>query len=168
MMPKWGKSTDHGQNLISSEGCQDTSACQSSGHSSLLFSRKCPEVANLACFTKSKWCQNEENQQMMTKIYSVLSWSEYISMSNFRPFKLTAIKTQVCGSYHKHQVKSRMKKKMWKIEISNFGRTRNLCYVNYLEVSSWKIKSGCNKNPGQESTSTFILHGHKTKSKLQF
>ena len=35
-------------------------------------------------------------------------------------------------------------------------------------VSSWKIKNGCNKNSGQESTLTFILHGHKTKSKLQF
>ena len=30
-----------GQNLISWEGGQDTSACQSSGHSSLAFSRKC-------------------------------------------------------------------------------------------------------------------------------
>ena len=50
---KKGKSTDHDQNLISSEGGQDTSACQSSGQSSLAFSRKCPEVANLACFTKS-------------------------------------------------------------------------------------------------------------------
>ena len=41
---------------------------KSSGHSSLVFSKKCPEVANLTCFTKSKWCQNEESQQMMTKI----------------------------------------------------------------------------------------------------
>ena len=41
---KKGKSTDHDQNSISSEGGQDTLACQSSGHSSLAFSRKCPEV----------------------------------------------------------------------------------------------------------------------------
>ena len=68
MMPKWGKSTDHDQNLISSDGGQDTSACQSSGHSSFVFSRKCLEVANLACFTKPKRCQNEQNQQIMTKI----------------------------------------------------------------------------------------------------
>ena len=99
---KKGKWTDHDQNLISSEGGQDTSACQSSGHSSLAFSRKCLEVANFARFTKSKWCQSEENQQMMTQILSALKWSGYISMSNFRPFKVTAIKIQVCGSYHKH------------------------------------------------------------------
>ena len=30
---KWGKSTDHCQNLISFEGGQDSSACQISGHS---------------------------------------------------------------------------------------------------------------------------------------
>ena len=70
---KNGKLTDHDQNLTSSEGGQDTSVCQSSGHSSLAFSSKCPEVANLACFTQSKWCQNEENQQMMTQIYQL--WS---------------------------------------------------------------------------------------------
>ena len=37
-------------------------------HSSLGFPRKWPEIANLACFNKSKCRQNEENQQTMTKI----------------------------------------------------------------------------------------------------
>ena len=68
MMPKCGKSTDSDQNLISSEGDQDTWAYQSSGHSSLALSRKCLEVTNLTCFTMSKCCQNGENQQKMTKI----------------------------------------------------------------------------------------------------
>ena len=30
-----------------------------------------------------------------------------------------------------------------------------------------KIQSGFNKNPDEESTLTFTLHGDKTKSKLQ-
>ena len=33
---KWGKSTDDDQNLISSDGGQDTSACKKSGHSKWL------------------------------------------------------------------------------------------------------------------------------------
>ena len=44
------------QNEISSEGGQDTSAWQISAHSSLAFSRKCLEIANFTCFTKSKCC----------------------------------------------------------------------------------------------------------------
>ena len=47
---------------------------------------------------------------MITKIQSFLKWSGYTSMSNCRPFKVTAIKTQVCGSYHKHWVESTIKK----------------------------------------------------------
>ena len=120
---KKGKSTDHDQNLISSEGGQDTSACQSSGHSSL----GSPENVwswNLVCFTKSKWCQNEENQQMMTKILSALKWSGYISMSNFGPFKVTAIKLRFVLATTLSEKQNL--KKMWKIEIWNFGQTRNL------------------------------------------
>ena len=40
--------------LISSEGGQDTSARQISGHSLHVFSRKCLETPNLTRFTKSK------------------------------------------------------------------------------------------------------------------
>ena len=36
MPPKWGKSTDDDQNLISSQGGQDTSACRISGYSKWL------------------------------------------------------------------------------------------------------------------------------------
>ena len=51
---KLGKSTNPNQNLFSSEGGQDTAACQISGHSFHAFSRKCPETPNLTSFTKSK------------------------------------------------------------------------------------------------------------------
>ena len=43
VVPKWGKSTDSGQNLITSEGGQDTSACPISGHSFQVFSTECTE-----------------------------------------------------------------------------------------------------------------------------
>ena len=42
-VPKWGKSTDHDQNLISFEGGQDTWAYQLSGHSFHALSRK-PQI----------------------------------------------------------------------------------------------------------------------------
>ena len=72
MVPKRGKPTDHDPNVISSIGSQNTSTCQIWDHSSLVFTRKHPEIANLDCFTKSSCCQNEENQQMMNKIKSFL------------------------------------------------------------------------------------------------
>ena len=40
MPPKWEKSTDDNQNLISSQGGQDTSACRISGHSTWLQLKK--------------------------------------------------------------------------------------------------------------------------------
>ena len=52
--PKGQKSTDHKQNLISSEGGQGTSVCQISGHSSFVFSRKYQDTLNLTSFTKTK------------------------------------------------------------------------------------------------------------------
>ena len=38
------------------------------GHSPNVYYRKSPETPNLSCLTKSKWHQNEEIQQTMTKI----------------------------------------------------------------------------------------------------
>ena len=87
MSPKWGKSTDHDHNLISSQGDQDTSTCQISGNSSHVFSRKCPETSTLTCFSNSKRRQNEENSNRpWPKSNQFWRWSGYISMSNFRAF----------------------------------------------------------------------------------
>ena len=44
----------HDQNVISSKGGQDTSACQISANYSNVFSRKCPETTNLTCLPKLK------------------------------------------------------------------------------------------------------------------
>ena len=48
------KSTDPDNELISSNGGQDTSSCKISGHFLHAFSGKCPETPNLTRFTKSK------------------------------------------------------------------------------------------------------------------
>ena len=52
--PKLEKSLNCDDNLSSSEGGQDTSACKISGHFLMGLSRKCPETPNLTCFTRSK------------------------------------------------------------------------------------------------------------------
>ena len=52
MLLKWEKSTNHDQNVICSEGCHETSACQISGHSYHTFSQKCLKTANFSCFTR--------------------------------------------------------------------------------------------------------------------
>ena len=67
MAPKLGKSTDHDQNLIISEGCRNIQTCQIAGHSSRV-PNKMSEIANLICFTKLRSHHNEENQQTMIKI----------------------------------------------------------------------------------------------------
>ena len=75
----------HDQNLTSSEGDQDTSACQISGHSSHAFSGKCPEMYN---FTKSKCCQKlgKWTDLAWPKSNQFWRWSGYISMSKYGPF----------------------------------------------------------------------------------
>ena len=71
MAPKRGKSTDCNQNLISSEGGQDTSACQNSGHFSHAFSRKRHRNLKFDQFHYAKVAPKKENQQTVTKISSV-------------------------------------------------------------------------------------------------
>ena len=68
MVPKLEKATDRNHKLISSGGCQDTSAYKISAHSLHALSGKCPETPNLTRFTKSKWRQKEENEQTVTII----------------------------------------------------------------------------------------------------
>ena len=72
--PKWHqieKSMDLDQNLIDLEGGKDTSSCQISDHPSHMFSRQCPENANITLQIKWKYHQNEENQQTVTKMFPV-------------------------------------------------------------------------------------------------
>ena len=73
ILPKFRKSTDHGQNVISSQGGQDTSACQSAGPSSFAFSRKYLEVASLACFTSQNDAKMRKINRRWPKSYQF--WS---------------------------------------------------------------------------------------------
>ena len=98
-------------------------------------------------------------------------WSGYISMSNFRPLNVTAIKTQVrdqpyLSCYHKHQVNRHNWISLPQLQICSFGKTRYICLVCHLEVSSWKIENGCNEKSDDDSALISKLHRHKTKSKL--
>ena len=62
VVPKRRKSTDHDQNLISSEGGQDTSACNISGHSLHASSRKCPETSADGRTDRLKNCHGWSDQ----------------------------------------------------------------------------------------------------------
>ena len=52
-------------------------------------------------------------------------------------------------------------------KIAILAKPQNLCYVNHLEVSSWKIKSCCNKISNEEWTVNIHITWEKTKSKVQ-
>ena len=56
---------------ISFEGSQDTSVWQMSANFSYAFLGDAWNLQILTCFTKSKYCQHEENQQTMTKMLAV-------------------------------------------------------------------------------------------------
>ena len=86
MAPKWGKSIEHDPNVISSKGGQDKSACQIIWPFFPCVLKKIQETPNLTCFTKSKWCKNEEYQQSVTKIKSILKVVRIHQHANLRPF----------------------------------------------------------------------------------
>ena len=67
MQPKWGKSTDPDQNLISSKSGQDTSMHNFRPFFQTFF-RTYPKPPNLTCLTESKCHQNEENQRTESTI----------------------------------------------------------------------------------------------------
>ena len=83
-MPKLEKSTNRNHKLISSDGGQGTSTCRMTGYFRHTFSGKCPETPNLTHFTKSKWRQNQENQQTMTIIESVLKGPKIHQRAKFQ------------------------------------------------------------------------------------
>ena len=107
-IPKWGKSTDHIQNLISSEGDQNTPACQISGHSSPVL-KKMPGNRKFDLFYKVK---------MLPK------WE-----------------------------KSTVDRQWPKSKISSEGGQDI-----YQHVKFQAIQSNCNKNLGEESILSLMLH----------
>ena len=103
---------------------------------------------------------------MLYKPNPFWKWPRYISMSDFRPLKVTVRKTQARNyhqCYHNHKVKTNTWQKCTKWNIAILAKPETL--VSHLEVSLWKIWSGCNKNSDGESTLIFTLHGHMKKSK---
>ena len=84
-------------------------------------------------------------------------WSGYISMSNFRPFKVIAIEKRtnfIFDVITKTKWKRTIEKKP-KIQNCDFGQIRYVCLSNHLDISSRKIKSCCNNNSDEESTFNF-------------
>ena len=106
MAPKWGKSTDCDQNVISSEGGQNASTCQIWDHSFLVFPRNCPEFANLPCFTKSQCRQCNQSSR-----WSVGRFKNTYKLLNLRALEFSHVnKTYIfhcmgkiiCVEFHKH------------------------------------------------------------------
>ena len=61
--------------------------------------------------------------------------------------------------------KVQLKKNRPKIQNCNLGQIRNVCLVNHLKVSSWKVKSCCYKN--SDGKSTFNIHSTWTHDKVK-
>ena len=114
----------------------------------------------------------------MRKIYRRLpksnlfsKWSGYINMSNFRPFKVTAIKKRINFIFDV-TTKTKWKGAIEKNKIAQntklqFCQIRYVCFfLNHLEVSSQKIKSCCNNNPDEESTFYFSHYMDTRQSEM--
>ena len=61
--------------------------------------------------------------------------------------------------------KVQLKKNRPEIQNCNLGQIRNVCLVNHLKVSSWKVKSCCYKN--SDGKSTFNIHSTWTHDKVK-
>ena len=156
MVPKWGKSTNGGHNVFGSEGGQNTSTCTIWGHSSIVFARK----AENHLFWFVSLCQNATKMRKMNRRWPKSNpfsrWSGCIS--NFRPFKVTPTKLKwrinvIFVAITNPRWKGTISTICQKIQNCNFGLTRNLPWVNHLEVSPLTIrKLDCNKNSDEEST----------------
>ena len=166
MAPKWGISTYRDHNLIYSYGDRYTSACQTWGHSSLVCSRKWPEIANLAGFIKSNAATIRNINRRRPISYQ---FSGYIS--NFRPFKLTSIKTKVRNQCYFNATTNTM----WNDTIDKIAKDTTLQFWPNPELISNKLsrylhrkcKVAAIKNRMKNWLLTFILHGHETKTKVQ-
>ena len=72
MPPKWGKSTDDYQDLISSQGGQDTSACRISGHSK--------NQLYLWCHHKDNWKKKVQLKKKIAKNTKLQFWANPVRM----------------------------------------------------------------------------------------
>ena len=152
---KWGISTYRDQNIIYSEGGQNKSTCKLGGIPPLCSQENAQKSQIWPVSLSQNSAKMGKINRRLPKSNQFSRWSGYISMSNFRPFKVTAIKKESTLSWMSPQrlsEKVQLKKKLFKIQICNFGQTRYVCFLNTLEVSSQKIKHYCNNNSYEEST----------------
>ena len=165
MVPKWGKLTDCDQN-ISFEGGQDTSTYQISGHSSHAFSRNVCKSEIWPVSLSQNAAEMKKINRRWPKSNQFWSWPGYISMSNFRPFKMTAIKTQV--SKLMNFIFDATTKTKWKGTIEKkIPQNRKLQFWPNPVLTLSKPPRGIIIQLRWGMNLTFTLHEHKTKSKLQ-
>ena len=98
-------------------------------------------------------------------------WSGYINMSNFRPFKVTAIKKRINFIFDvttktKWKGKLEKKRRLPKIQNCNYAKSGRYVFLNHVEVSSQKIKSCCNNNLDEASTFNFSHYMDTRQSEM--
>ena len=80
MQPKWGKSTDPDQNLISSKSGQDTPACKISGHSSRHSSEHIRNPQIWPVSLSQNAIKMRKTNELSPQSNQFWTWSRYISM----------------------------------------------------------------------------------------
>ena len=149
--------TDCEQYVTTSTGVQDTPACQNLGHSSNALSWKFPEIPNLICFTKSKWCQNAENQQTVTNILSILKMVRIHEQAKFHAIppmgsqKIPGYRNLTCFTNSKwRQNDGNQRMATRNVISSESGKNASACQIS--SRSKW-----LRLNKGQWSMYTFVL-----------
>ena len=104
--------------------------------------KKIPETPNLTCFTKSKWCENEEYQHSVTKIKSILKVVTIHQHASLRPFlpcvlKKMPKKSQIWPvSLSQNAAKMRKINRRWP-KSNQFSRSSG--YISMSNFRSFKV-----------------------------
>ena len=136
------------QNLNNSKSGQDTSACKIFRPFLPAFQRKSLETSNLTNFPLSKWHLNEENQQTMTNILSVMKVVRIHQHTKFQAIPLL--------HSHENAQKSLSEIFLEQLEYSHSENT-SCCPMITLTIDSYwissrkKIKSKSNFNNAESS-----------------
>ena len=171
MAPKLGISIYRDQNLIYSEGGQNTSTGKFEAIPTLCSQENAQKSQIWPVSLSQNAAKMRKINRRLPRSNQFSRWSGYISMSNFRPFKESTL--SLMSPQRQLKKKVQLKKKIakntklqfWANPVRMFIKQVDL--LNHLEVSSQKIKSCCNNNSDEAMNQLLTFHITWTQDRVK-
>ena len=137
------------------------------GHPCLVFSRKWPEIANLACFIKSKWGKSTDDYQNLISFQGGQDTSAWrISGNSTNQLYLWRHHKDKLKRYNwKKKIDKNTKLQFWPNPVRMLIKQVDL--LNHLDGSSQKIKSCCNNNSNEAMNQLLTFHITWTQDRVK-